>query len=192
MDNVQRLALLANGRSRACGKCPLGVANCTDTIKKICRDAFVEGYKKGCQQARKEQQERIAKVLHPVNEPSGDNQIYLFMRDVRAGDKQPQIDLIRPIDVSKEWDVSTVDFSPKYKDAPKQLQIAWCYPKDLIELLGYDKRFSQFEKIAIKKRWASYSEKEYKENLEKYSVEREQYETFYDYKKRKEANDETK
>lgn len=52
--NIQRLALLANGRSRACGKCPLGVANCTDTIKKICRDAFVEGYKKGYEQSKKD------------------------------------------------------------------------------------------------------------------------------------------
>lgn len=53
MDNVQRLALLANGRSRACGRCPLGVANCTETIKKVCRDAFIEGYKKGYEQSKK-------------------------------------------------------------------------------------------------------------------------------------------
>lgn len=50
--NIQEKALRANGRSRACGRCSIGVADCTEAMKKFCRDTFVEGYKKGYEQSK--------------------------------------------------------------------------------------------------------------------------------------------
>ena len=58
--DIQKLSLKANGKSRACGKCPLGITNCNETIAKVCRDAFVEGYKKGYKQSKEDEKERIA------------------------------------------------------------------------------------------------------------------------------------
>ena len=72
---ITEKALKANGRSRACGKCPLGLANCNETIAKVCRDAFLEGFKKGYEQKNREVKEQIDGILHPVSEPCGDNEI---------------------------------------------------------------------------------------------------------------------
>lgn len=51
---ITRKALAANGRSRACGKCKLGVANCNSAIQEVCSKAFVEGYKKGYEQGKRD------------------------------------------------------------------------------------------------------------------------------------------
>lgn len=180
--SLEMKARRANGKDRTCGKC--NHFPCPEAMKKVCDEAFIRGYKRGYKQANEEQQERIDKVLHPVTDACGDNQIYVFMREVRAGRNQPIIDCIRMLDVEDDFDISTLDFQPKHKGDPKELQIAWCYPKDLVELLGYDKKYSQFERIALRKRWASYPEEKYRENLTKNVVEREQYERLYDYDKR--------
>lgn len=183
--SLEDKARKANGLDRSCKGC--NHFPCPQSLATLCRDAFVQGYKKGYQQAMKERKERIDKVLHPVTDACGDNQIYVFMRDVRAGERQPEINLIRMLDVDDDFDISTLHFTPDHKGDPQQLQIAWCYPKDLIELLGYDKKFDKFERVALHNGWDSYPEKQYRENLMKNTVEREQHETLYDYKKRKEV-----
>ena len=53
--DIQEKALRANGKSHACGKCPLGLANCTETISMVCRNAFVEGYTKGYKQSKEDE-----------------------------------------------------------------------------------------------------------------------------------------
>lgn len=181
--SLEMKARQANGKDRTCGKC--NHFPCPNAMKKVCDDAFIRGYKKGFKKANEEQQERIDKILHPVTDACGDNEIYVFMRDVRSGRNQPFIGDVRVLDVESDFDISTLDFQPEHKGDPKRLQIAWCYPKDLIELLGYDKKFSQFERIALNERWASYPEKQYRENLTANVVEREQYEKLYDYDKRR-------
>lgn len=50
---ITEKALVANGRSRACARCPIGVPSCGDTMKKFCRDIFVEAYTKGYEQGKK-------------------------------------------------------------------------------------------------------------------------------------------
>lgn len=182
--DIQKLALKANGKSRACGKCPLGITNCNETIAKVCRDAFVEGYKKGYKQSKEDEKERISSILHPVDEPCGKNEIFVFFRDVRRGENQPEIERMRFIDVKSYYDISSVKFSSS-DDNPQRLQIAWCYPKDLIKLLGYDKRFKEFEKIAKREGHFSYPYSEYMANLEKYKSQRAFYEKFYNYRKYK-------
>lgn len=145
--DIQEKALKANGKSHACGKCPLGIANCTETISIVCRNAFVEGYTKGYKQSKEDEKERISSILHPVNEPCGKNEIFVFFRDVRRGKNQPDIELMRFTNAESYFDISSVRF-PSGENQPQKLQIAWCYPKDLIKLLGYDKRFKEFEEIA--------------------------------------------
>lgn len=145
--DIQEKALKANGKSHACGKCPLGIANCTETISIVCRNAFVEGYTKGYKQSKEDEKERISNILHPVNEPCGKNEIFVFFRDVRRGKNQPDIELMRFTNAESYFDISSVRF-PSGENQPQKLQIAWCYPKDLIKLLGYDKRFKEFEEIA--------------------------------------------
>lgn len=187
--DIQKLALKANGKSRACGKCPLGIANCNETIAQVCRDAFVEGYKKGYKQSKEDEKERISSILHPVDEPCGKNEIFVFFRDVRRGENQPEIERMRFVDVKSYYDISSVRFSSD-DDSPQRLQIAWCYPKDLIKLLGYDKRFKEFEEIAKREGLFSYPLSEYMANLEKYKSQRAFYEKFYNYRKyKKEDND---
>lgn len=61
--DIQEKALKENGKSRACGKCPLGIANCSETIAKVCRNAFVEGYTKGYKQNKEDEKERISRVF---------------------------------------------------------------------------------------------------------------------------------
>lgn len=182
-ESLDLKARKANGKDRSCGKC--NHYPCPEAMFKICSEAFIKGYKKGYKQAQKEQKEKINKVLHPVTDACGDNQIYVFMRDVRAGEKQPSIKTIRAIDAEADFDISTLHFTPDHKSDPQQLQIAWCYPKDLIKLLGYDKKFKAYEDTALTCGWASYPTKQYRENLMTNTVEREQYETFYDYDKRR-------
>lgn len=185
--NIQEKALKANGKSRACGKCPLGIANCSETIAKVCRNAFVEGYTKGYKQSKEDEKERISSVLHPVNEPCGKNEIFVFFRDVRRGENQPDIELMRFINAESYFDISSVRFLSE-KNQPQKLQIAWCYPKDLIKLLGYDKRFKDFEEIAKRGCFFSYPHSEYTANLEKYKSQRAFYEKLYNYRENKKKN----
>lgn len=91
---------------------------------------------------------------------------------------------MRFVDVKSYYDISSVRFSSA-DDSPQRLQIAWCYPKDLIKLLGYDKRFKEFEEIAKREGLFSYPLSEYMANLEKYKSQRAFYEKFYNYRKHK-------
>lgn len=185
--DIQEKALKANGKSRACGKCPLGIANCSETIAKVCSNAFVEGYTKGYKQNKEDEKERISSILHPVNEPCGKNEIFVFFRDVRRGKNQPDIELMRFTNAESYFDISSVRF-PSGENQPQKLQIAWCYPKDLIKLLGYDKRFKDFEEIAKRGCLFSYPHSEYTANLEKYKSQRAFYEKLYNYRENKKEN----
>lgn len=71
-----------------------------------------------------------------------------------------------------------------YKQSQKE-QIAWCYPKDLIKLLGYDKKYADFERIALSEGAFSYPREEYEENLQKYSAVRYEHKKYYHYRKLK-------
>lgn len=63
-------------------------------------------------------------------------------------------------DARRYQDIGSIRFPPE-KDEPQKLQIAWCYPKDLVELLGYDKKYADFERIALSEGAFSYPRKEY-------------------------------
>ena len=178
--SLEDKARIANSNERHCTKCNHRV--CPDSLLKLCSEAFIRGYKKGYKQNQKEQKERIDKILHPVTEPCGSNAIFVFFRDVRSGELQPYIEDMRMPDAKRYQDIGSIRFSPE-KDEPQKLQIAWCYPKDLIELLGYDKKYADFERIALSEGAFSYPREEYERNLQKYSALRYEYKKYYHYKK---------
>ena len=178
--SLEDKAKIANGNERHCRKCNHRV--CPDSLLKLCSEAFIRGYKKGYKQNQKEQKERIDKILHPVTEPCGSNAIFVFFRDVRSGELQPYIEEMRMPDAKRYQDIGSISFFPE-KDEPQKLQIAWCYPKDLIELLGYDKKYADFERIALSEGAFSYPREEYERNLQKYSALRYEYKKYYHYKK---------
>lgn len=125
-------AKMANDNERHCRQCNHRV--CPDGLLKVCSEAFIRGYKKGYKQNQKEQKERIDKILHPVTEPCGSNAIFVFFRDVRSGELQPYIEDMRMPNARRYQDIGSIKFSPE-KDEPQKLQIAWCYPKDLLSSL---------------------------------------------------------
>ena len=178
--SLEDKARIANSNDRHCTKCNHRV--CPDSLLKLCSEAFIRGYKKGYKQNQKEQKERIDKILHPVTEPCGSNAIFVFFRDVRSGELQPYIEDMRMPDAKRYQDIGSISFFPE-KDEPQKLQIAWCYPKDLIELLGYDKKYADFERIALSEGAFSYPREEYERNLQKYSALRYEYKKYYHYKK---------
>ena len=178
--SLEDKAKIANGNERHCRQCNHHV--CPDGFLKVCSEAFIRGYKKGYKQNQKEQKERIDKILHPVTEPCGSNAIFVFFRDVRSGELQPYIEEMRMPDAKRYQDIGSISFFPE-KDEPQKLQIAWCYPKDLIELLGYDKKYADFERIALSEGAFSYPREEYERNLQKYSALRYEYKKYYHYKK---------
>ena len=178
--SLEDKARIANSNERHCTKCNHRV--CPDSLLKLCSEAFIRGYKKGYKQNQKEQKERIDKILHPVTEPCGSNAIFVFFRDVRSGELQPYIEEMRMPDAKRYQDIGSIKFSPE-KDEPQKLQIAWCYPKDLVELLGYDKKYADFERIALIEGAFSYPREEYEKNLQKYSDVRCKYEKHYYYRK---------
>ena len=178
--SLEDKAKIANGNERHCRQCNHHV--CPDGFLKVCSEAFIRGYKKGYKQNQKEQKERIDKILHPVTEPCGSNAIFVFFRDVRSGELQPYIEDMRMPDAKCYQDIGSIRFSPE-KDEPQKLQIAWCYPKDLVELLGYDKKYADFERIALSEGAFSYPREEYERNLQKYSALRYEYKKYYHYKK---------
>lgn len=178
--SLEDKSIIANGKECHCRKCNHHV--CPDGFHKVCSEAFIRGYKKGYKQNQKEQKERIDKILHPVTEPCGSNAIFVFFRDVRSGELQPYIEDMRMPDAKRYQDIGSIKFSPE-KDEPQKLQIAWCYPKDLIELLGYDKKYADFERIALSEGAFSYPREEYERNLQKYSALRYEYKKYYHYKK---------
>ena len=178
--SLEDKARIANSNERHCTKCNHRV--CPDSLLKLCSEAFIRGYKKGYKQNQKEQKERIDKILHPVTEPCGSNAIFVFFRDVRSGELQPYIEDMRMPDAKCYQDIGSIRFSPE-KDEPQKLQIAWCYPKDLVELLGYDKKYADFERIALSEGAFSYPREEYERNLQKYSALRYEYKKYYHYKK---------
>ena len=178
--SLEDKARIANSNERHCTKCNHRV--CPDSLLKLCSEAFIRGYKKGYKQNQKEQKERIDKILHPVTEPCGSNAIFVFFRDVRSGELQPYIEEMRMPDAKRYQDIGSISFFPE-KDEPQKLQIAWCYPKDLIELLGYDKKYADFERIALSEGAFSYPREEYERNLQKYSALRYEYKKYYHYRK---------
>lgn len=178
--SLEDKAKIANGNERHCRQCNHHV--CPDGLLKVCSEAFIRGYKKGYKQNQKEQKERIDKILHPVTEPCGSNAIFVFFRDVRSGELQPYIEDMRMPDARRYQDIGSIRFPPE-KDEPQKLQIAWCYPKDLVELLGYDKKYADFERIALSEGAFSYPRKEYEKNLQKYSAVRHKYKKYYHYRK---------
>lgn len=178
--SLEDKAKIANGNERHCRQCNHHV--CPDGLLKVCSEAFIRGYKKGYKQNQKEQKERIDKILHPVTEPCGSNAIFVFFRDVRSGELQPYIEDMRMPDAKCYQDIGSIRFSPE-KDEPQKLQIAWCYPKDLVKLLGYDKKYADFERIALSEGAFSYPREEYERNLQKYSALRYEYKKYYHYKK---------
>ena len=178
--SLEDKAKMANGNERHCRQCNHRV--CPDGLLKLCSEAFIRGYKKGYKQNQKEQKERIDKILHPVTEPCGSNAIFVFFRDVRSGELQPYIEDMRMPDAKRYQDIGSIKFSPE-KDEPQKLQIAWCYPKDLVKLLGYDKKYADFERIALSEGAFSYPREEYERNLQKYSALRYEYKKYYHYKK---------
>ena len=178
--SLEDKARIANGKERHCTKCNHRI--CPDGLLKLCSEAFIRGYKKGYKQNQKEQKERIDKILHPVTEPCGSNAIFVFFRDVRSSELQPYIEDMRMPDAKRYQDIGSIKFSPE-KDEPQKLQIAWCYPKDLIELLGYDKKYADFERIALSEGAFSYPREEYERNLQKYSALRYEYKKHYHYRK---------
>ena len=178
--SLEDKAKMANGNERHCRQCNHRV--CPDGLLKLCSEAFIRGYKKGYKQNQKEQKERIDKILHPVTEPCGSNAIFVFFRDVRSGELQPYIEDMRMPDAKRYQDIGSIKFSPE-KEEPQKLQIAWCYPKDLVKLLGYDKKYADFERIALSEGAFSYPREEYERNLQKYSALRYEYKKYYHYKK---------
>ena len=178
--SLEDKARIANSNDRHCTKCNHRV--CPDSLLKLCSEAFIRGYKKGYKQNQKEQKERIDKILHPVTEPCGSNAIFVFFRDVRSGELQPYIEEMRMPDAKRYQDIGSISFFPE-KDEPQKLQIAWCYPKDLVKLLGYDKKYADFERIALSEGAFSYPREEYERNLQKYSALRYEYKKYYHYKK---------
>ena len=178
--SLEDKAKMANGNERHCRQCNHRV--CPDGLLKLCSEAFIRGYKKGYKQNQKEQKERIDKILHPVTEPCGSNAIFVFFRDVRSGELQPYIEDMRMPDAKRYQDIGSIKFSPE-KDEPQKLQIAWCYPKDLVKFLGYDKKYADFERIALSEGAFSYPREEYERNLQKYSALRYEYKKYYHYKK---------
>ena len=178
--SLEDKAKIANGKERHCTKCNHRI--CPDGLLKLCSEAFIRGYKKGYKQNQKEQKERIDKILHPVTEPCGSNAIFVFFRDVRSSELQPYIKEMRMPDAKCYQDIGSISFFQE-KDEPQKLQIAWCYPKDLIELLGYDKKYADFERIALSEGAFSYPREEYERNLQKYSALRYEYKKYYHYRK---------
>lgn len=49
-------------------KCKLGMRRCTPEIAEVCKNAFVEGYKKGYGQNKKDQEQKISSILHDARE----------------------------------------------------------------------------------------------------------------------------
>lgn len=169
--NLQQKALKANGKSRACGKCKLR-SICNLEISEWCRDVFVEGFKKGFNKCKKEQDELIGSILHAADEPVGNNDVYIFFRDVRGKESNAFPLRTRILD-RRDVCIGSVHFKPEIKGDPQQLPIAWCNEKDLLNLLGYNKRFKELENISLYEGSFAYPREEYLANLKKYESIRE-------------------
>lgn len=165
--SLQDKALKANGLSRACGKCKIGQRRCTPEIAVVCKNAFVEGYKKGYKQSKNEHNEKISSILHDASENVGSKRVYIFFRDVRGDENYAEILGTRFVK-GRDIHIGEVRFKPPRKDDPQQLPIAWINEQDLLNLLGYNKRFKELERISLSEGWAAYPKKEYYENLNKY------------------------
>lgn len=165
--NLKEIALKANDNSRACGKCKMR-RKCNLELSKICRDAFVEGFHKGYKKSVEKQKQKISSILHDASEYVSGKDIFIFFRDVRGDEDAAFIERTRFVK-PKEQCIGTVRWKPKEEDEPRQLPIAWCSEDDLLNLLGYNKRFKDLETTSLSVGWAAYPRKEYEENLEKYN-----------------------
>lgn len=165
--DLQKKASLANGRSRACGSCKLGTRLCTTGIAAICRAAFMEGYAKGYRQRTKEDKEKINSIIHPTDENIGTKDAYVFFRDVRGNEDTAFIERMRFLEDGV--DIGSVHFEPEDGE-PQRLPIAWCREEDLLKLLGYTKKYKEFEEITLSESVFSYPSKLYYENLKKYEA----------------------
>lgn len=165
--SLQQKASLANGRSRACGKCKIGMRRCTPEIAEVCKNAFVEGYTKGYRQRTKEDKEKIDSILHPTDENIGTKDAYVFFRDVRGNEDTAFIDRMRFLEDGV--DIGSVRFEPEDGE-PQRLPIAWCREEDLLKLLGYTKKYKEFEERTLSESAFSYPSKLYYENLKTYEA----------------------
>lgn len=53
-QSLKQVAIERNGRSLACGRCPIAkMGKCNVTVMDWCRDTFVEGFIKGAKYAQK-------------------------------------------------------------------------------------------------------------------------------------------
>ena len=109
---LQDKALKANGLSRACGKCKLGMRRCTPEIAEVCNNAFVEGYKKGYGQNKKDQEQKISSILHDARENVSGKNLFIFFRDVRGDEDAAFIERMKFIN-PKEQCIGTVRWRPK-------------------------------------------------------------------------------
>lgn len=164
---LQEKALKANGLSRACGKCKLGMRRCTPEIAEVCKNAFVGGYKKGYKQSEGEHNEKISSILHDASENVGSKRVYIFFRDVRGDENYAEIQGTRFVK-GNDIHIGEVRFNPPQEGDPQQLPIAWIKEQDLLNLLGYNKRFKELERISLSQGWAAYPKEEYYKNLSKY------------------------
>ena len=57
MKGIVRAAKIANGKSRACASCPIkeNYKVCPPEFMGVCRNAFIEGFKKGGKWLQKQQ-----------------------------------------------------------------------------------------------------------------------------------------
>lgn len=164
--SLKEIALKANGNSRACEKCKMR-RKCNLELSQICRDAFVEGFQKGYKQNKKKEEQKISSILHDASEYVSGKDIFIFFRDVRGDEDTAFIERTRFVK-PKEQSIGTVRWKPNDKSDPRQLPIAWVNEDDLLNLLGYNKRFKELELTSLSVGWAAYPRKEYEENLEKY------------------------
>lgn len=172
--NLKEIALKANGKSQACSKCKMQ-RKCNIEIAEICRDAFVEGFQKGYKRNKKEEEQKISSILHDASDSVNGKHILIFFRDVRGDEDAAFIERTRFVKFKKGQCIGTVKWKPRESGDPQLLPIAWVNEDDLLNLLGYNKRFKELEAISLNEGSFAYPRKEYEANLEKYKDIRAQF-----------------
>lgn len=170
--SLEQKAKMANGKDRMCGKC--NHYPCSEAMFKVCSEAFVRGFKKGYEKNKKEQEQKISSILHDAREYVNDKNLFMFFRDVRGDEDAAFIERTKFIKPKNQC-IGTVKWKPKEEGDPQQLPIAWIDEDDLLNLLGYKKRFKELEAISLSEGCFSYPREEYEANLEKYKDIRAQF-----------------
>ena len=164
--NLELKAKIANGKDRMCWKC--NHFPCPDAMFNVCSEAFERGFKKGYNKSKEEQKQKISSMLHDASENIKDKNLFIFFRDVRGDEDAAFIERTRFVKPAKEQSIGTVKWEPKEKNTPQQLPIAWINEDDLLNLLGYKRRFKELEAISLNEGCFAYPREEYQANLEKY------------------------